>query len=309
MNSDENLNIYENDLEKILNKFDIVFEKLYKRQRRILEKMRKRLNVIIFFGILLFVIWFVLGMIISTPKTLVAIGIIALIGFYCFYYNYESKYIEFYKKEFIGSLLTNLDPNLLYMRSKNDTAEVMQEYRLSKFIKILDNFEANEFIKSYVDKDIFMKMSGLHVRIGAGKKKHILRVNAVFSYVILNKFIKNETKISTKHRIIKNSFELPNEVFNQKFQVKATNKEFAIQLINNDIMKYLLDFYNETKINFELILKSDRAYIRFFRSGMFEPKILRRAIDKANIIKDIKMIFFVLNLGKKVNLALKEIEN
>lgn len=304
MNSNQN----QYNIENILDKFEKIYENLYKRHSRILNKMKKRLKTMLFIGLVLFVAWFILGLLISTSKIAIILSLAFFACYYYFYYHYEVKYIEFYKKEIIGPLLESLDENLIYVRSKNETAEIIQEYRISKFIKVFDNFVANEFIKGYVDNDMFMKMSGLNVKIGAGEKRHILRINTVFSYVVLNKNVVNGIKINTKHKLTKNTFNLNNNEFNEIFQISSMNENKAKEIINNEIMGYLIEFYDKTKINFEIIIKSNRMYIRFFREGMFEPKIWGKSFEKANIMKDLKILFFVLNLGKKINITLKELE-
>lgn len=288
--------------------FNKLYETLYKRHNRVLEKMRKKLKRIIGFGYVLIILWAISCFYISRPEVSVTIGITGLILFYLYYDKNESKYIEFYKKEIINSFFNSLNEKLIYVRSRNEITEIMQEYEVSRFNKLFDAFEANDFVEGYIDRDVFVKMCGLHVRIGAGKKSHRLRINSVFSFTVLNKYIRNQIKITTKHKLEKDAIEIGSEEFEKLFHIASTNKELVKNLLNSEVMNYLINFHNETKINFEIILKSNRLYLRFFRDGMFEPKVYGPSLNKALLIKDFRMLSFVVSLTRKINKSLKCIE-
>ena len=221
MNFEEENIVLGNDIQK----FEKIYEELYKKHNRILEKMRKKLKRIIFIGYVLVIIWVVLSVLFSNQELSVVSGIIMLSLFYIYYDKYESKYIEFYKKEIISKFFSLLNDNLIYVRKKNEIDEIMSEYKLSMFNKVFDTFEANDFVDGYADRDVLVKMCGLHVSIGAGSKKHSFSVNSVFSFTILDKLVKNPIKISTKHKIEKNVIKINNEEFEKIFQVSSTNKE------------------------------------------------------------------------------------
>lgn len=282
-------------------KFNKVYEETNKKYIRVLEKMRKKLIKIIILGWALFFIWSIFSIWINNSKVSIAVGAIVGVLFYFYYDKHESKYIDFYKREVISNFFKLLNDNLTYLRTRNEITEIIEEYKSSKFNKLLDAFEANDFVEGYIDKDVFVKMCGLHVSFGAGKHKHNLRINSVFSFAYLNKYLKTQIRISTKHKKEKNVLKIDNELFEKIYQVSSKNEEEASKILKEEIINYLIEFYNENNINFEIILKSNRLYIRFFRDGMFEPKIYTNSINKELLLKDFKMMSFVINLAQKLN--------
>lgn len=306
MNLNENNYINNFIFEDNLDKFEKVYDELSIKYIRVLEKMRKKIIRTIFLGWILFLGWSIFSIWISNSKISIAVGAIAGVLFYFYYDKHESKYIDFYKREFISNFFELLNDNLTYLRTRNEITEIIEEYKSSKFNKLLDAFEANDFVEGYTNKDIFVKMCGLHVSFGAGKNKHNLRINSVFSFAYLNKYLKTQIKISTKHKLEKNVIKIDNEEFEKIYQVSSKNEEEARKILKEETIKCLIEFYNQNNINFEIILKSNRLYIRFFRDGMFEPKIHTASINKESILKDFKMMNFVINFSDKLN---KHMEN
>ena len=302
MNLNENNYINNFIFDGNLDKFEKVYDELNIKYIRVLEKMRKKVIRIIFLGWVLFLAWGIFSIWISNSKISVALGAMVGVLYYFYYDKHESKYIDFYKREFISNFLKLLNGNLTYLRTRNEITEIIDEYKGSKFNKMLDAFEANDFVEGYIENDIFVKMCGLHVSFGAGKNKHNLRINSVFSFAYLNKYLKTQIKISTKHKLEKNVIKIDNEEFEKIYQVSSKNEEEAIRILREEIIKYLIEFYDENNINFEIILKSNRLYIRFFRDGMFEPKIHTTSINKEAILKDFRMMNFVINLSDKLQL-------
>ena len=59
-----------------------------------------------------------------------------------------------------------------------------------------------------------------------------------------------------------------------------------MQLLTSDIMEFLIDFQDSTGIDFELTLKNNKIYIRFFSGNIFEmPNLTESFLDKAKLKK------------------------
>ena len=103
--------------------------------------------------------------------------------------------------------------------------------------------------------------------------------------------------------------ELDSSEFEKIFDVYASDKIVAMQLLTADIMQNLIEFYNEMKINYELTIKENCMYIRFWCDDMFEAADLKKsALDRETLYKYYRMLDFIFKLSEKMLKALDEIQ-
>ena len=65
-----------------------------------------------------------------------------------------------------------------------------------------------------------------------------------------------------------------------------------------------LNFYD--KIKYEIVIKENKIYLRFFTGSMFEPRIYGKALDKVLITTYYSILSFIIDVTSKIN---KEIQN
>ncbi len=95
--------------------------------------------------------------------------------------------------------------------------------------------------------------------------------------------------------------EMDSQEFEKIFDVYCDNKIVAMQLLTADVMQMLINFYNEMGMEYEITIKNNVIYIRFWSGKMFETgKVSQYSLDKSNIYRYYKMLDFTFSLTNKL---------
>lgn len=143
--------------------------------------------------------------------------------------------------------------------------------------------------------------------------------NAIYSTIFSGLVAKIETPkpFNTLLYIRKNSSsklpfdklrtQLDSPEFEKMFDVYASDRIIAMQLLTADIMQDLMQFRNEMKMNYELTIKENSIYIRFWCGEMFEPAHLKKfSLDKRTLYKYYRMLNFTFSITDKMSKLLYE---
>lgn len=103
--------------------------------------------------------------------------------------------------------------------------------------------------------------------------------------------------------------ELDSQEFEKIFDVYCSDKIIAMQLLTADIMQLLIDFQKEMNMEYELTIKNNRIYIRFFSGEMFETaNVLKFSLDKNTLYKYYMMLDFSFTLTDKLIKLIRDTE-
>ena len=96
--------------------------------------------------------------------------------------------------------------------------------------------------------------------------------------------------------------------FEEIFDIYAEDKIYAMRILTTDVMMLLLDFYEKYEMKFEIILKEQKIFLRFYTGKIFEKKLFRNPMKKKNLFIYYSIMEFVIELTKSINRALEQIE-
>lgn len=95
--------------------------------------------------------------------------------------------------------------------------------------------------------------------------------------------------------------QLDSPEFEKIFDVYASDQIIAMQLLTADIMQDLMQFHNEMVMNYELTIKENCMYIRFWCGEMFETAKLKKfSLDRDTLYKYYRMLDFTFSLTDKM---------
>ncbi len=101
--------------------------------------------------------------------------------------------------------------------------------------------------------------------------------------------------------------QLDSPEFEKVFDVYASDQIIAMQLLTADIMQDLMQFHNEMGMNYELTIKENCMYIRFWCGEMFETAKLKKfSLDRDTLYKYYRMLDFTFSLTDKMLKLLNE---
>lgn len=311
-------------LENAPEEFENLYNSLYENNIDILETRRKKIKrLIILQNISLF--FFILGIyafdtVIISPIITLIILFIAMISLpvaiLLFLHNstLQKVYKNDYKINIINSFIQLLNCNLKYSPSATEADSILHDYKLAIFDKQdFNSSYIDDYIEGYLDDSTFVKMCDINVQYitGEGKSKNIKDLfQGMFALTNSNTDIKTYVRISRNQMMTsdKTYVELDNSEFEKHFDVFSPNKILAMQILTSDVMECLIDFHNKYHLDFEITIRDNFIYLRFFTGSMFEPKIYGNSMDKQLLFTYFCISKFIIEVTQKINRTLKDLE-
>ena len=322
-------NNYKNNIatEDMPYEFRKIYMDLYNTHIVNLEKMRKKVRwrtVAQFTAFALFFVGYVFGRtgsVLISPTVdalLLIIGIISFfIGILLTYLNYKyvKKYKNTYKTEIIADFVKLLNDKLAYVPYFTTTSQIQKDYKEANFEnRSFNRFSADDYIEGNLDTDITIKLVDIHLQnvTGSGRNRHTEEIfQGIFGLSKCNKNINTYIKVSkNKFKLFDNNarLEMDSQEFEKYFDIYSEDKILAMRILTADTMEYLIKFYEKYKLEFEIVFRNDKIYLRFFTGPMFEPKIFGNSMDKELLFVYYSILDFVLQVTKKINRTLQDIE-
>ena len=322
-------NNYKNNIvtEDMPYEFRKIYMDLYNNHIITLEKMRKKLRwrtVLQFTAFALFFVGFIFGraeFVIISPSIDAILPIVGIISFFVGFiftfinYKYKKTYTSTYKNEIISNFIKLLNDKLIYKPDFSASQQIQRDYIEANFEnRNFNRFYQDDYIEGNLDTDISVKMVDVHLQnvTGSGKNRHTEEIfQGIFGLTKCSKDINTYIKISkNKIKLFDNNsrVEMDSQEFEKYFDIYSEDKILAMRILTADTMEYLINFYEKYKLEFEIVFRNDKIYLRFFTGPMFEPKVFGNSMDKELLFIYYSILDFVLQVTKKVNKTLQEIE-
>jgi len=309
-------------LENIPAEFENIYEKIYKNYIYPSKHMKKqaKIRTIICISLSIFLVGSILANINTIPGAFLFAGISSLASFFIsinlMRKNKEGRsYAEIYKSEIVPEVIKLINNQLTYNPKSEGRFELRREYMEANFDKkVFTSFYNDDQIEGYLEPEVFAKMSDLHI-CNITKNGDNINIEEVFQgmFAITScnknigtyiKISKNKLKISDRN----NRVEMDSGEFEEYFDVYSEDKNLVMRLLTHDIMDFLVDFYKKYNLDFEIVFKKNNIYLRFFTGPMFEPKLFGSSMDKQMLFTYYCVLKFIVEITKKVNLTLQDIE-
>jgi len=249
------------------------------------------------------------------------IEIIAIIAFVILgifiYINHKSKnqYKLLYKNNIVSRFVKLVNESLTYTPNSEKNGPLVDEYKAANFDdKSFNNLYNDDNIEGYIEDNIYIKANDIRVEkiYGGGRYESVDELfKGIFASTKTNKNINSFIKISkNKHHIFDNDYkvQMDDSTFEKYFDVYSEEKLLTMRILTSDIMTSLMDFYRKYELEFEIIFRNDTIYLRFFTGEMFEPKLFGNSMDKELLLVYYEILKLVVDITKKINVTLQEIE-
>ena len=302
--------------------FKKLYENIEKEYGQEIEKNRKKTIKTIIICLLLFAIEFSLLMFLSYIfkinlrylfRKLKYIFIMPILYFFYKYKEYNDEYKRSFKRKIIKNFIQYINPNLKYIQ--NGGKSLHNYYIDANFEDEKDEnfntFETDDYIEGYSKEGIFIQISNISLQKKDARNIFLKMIyEGIFSVTKLNKYISDEVKIKKNSIILKknNRIELDSEDFEKYFDVYSKSNILTNQILTQNVMEKLVQFYNTYKIDFEIIIKNNNIYIRFNTGAMFEPNILRKSNDINTLWVYYNVLKFVISITNDFNKLIENVE-
>ena len=81
-----------------------------------------------------------------------------------------------------------------------------------------------------------------------------------------------------------------------------------MQILTHDVMEDILNFYLLYKIQFEIIIRKNKAYIKFTTGNIFRPNVLLNSNNLEVLWLYFNITKFIVNFTTKIDKILKDVE-
>ncbi len=307
--------------------FKKIYDALYSSNIDELEALRKKAKTRKIIQTFLLTIIFIGYVFMDSDRTIISlevdgiIEIIAVISFVIWgiftYINHKSKneYKLLYKNNIVSRFVKLVNSNLNYTPDKEKNSNLSEEYRIANFDNnSFNNFYNDDCIEGNIEDNIYINATDIYVEkiTGSGKNRTVEELfKGIFTYTKTNKNINSFIKISkNKYHIFNNDskIQMDDSIFEKYFDVYSEDKLLTMRILTSDVMTSLMDFYNKYQLEFEIMFRNDTIYLRFFTGEMFEPKLFGNSMDKELLLVYYEILKFVVDVTKKINVTLQELE-
>ena len=166
-----------------------------------------------------------------------------------------------------------------------------------------NDIKVDDIISGYISNDKFIEMADIYV----SKYINYKRIKKIFKGSFVSIEYKNtyadNFKILDKTQIINQDMVVE---YNNKFD-KYFSTEFEIykepsKMLTADLKEFIADFREKYKIKFDISVKENKIYIRFFSGDMWKINLSKEHIDKMSIYKYYVITKFAKELVEKLNI-------
>lgn len=303
---------------KISSEFKDIYNYVKTEYGKELEINRKKfLKSLILFSILVIIaliITIVLEYIseFKIPSEMIAIIFIpAYIYYYYSCQKYNKIYVENYKQKIIRNFVEHINGDLRY--EQFEIPNVLNTYLEAEFEDYsFRSFVVDDYIYGYNEDGRKMEMS--NVVLGkTNEKKEFSEVvyEGIFSTTQLNYNFVEEIRIKKNKYKLKhdqNKVLMDSSEFEKYFDVYCKSDILAMKLLTHSLMEEFVNFYEEFKIEFEVVIKNSKIYIRFNTGMMFEPNIIKKSHDISTLWVYYNILKFITNVTVELNKLIKDLD-
>ena len=278
------------DFEKI---YEFTNEKIVNEKQRVKEyKKDIRQSEGLIIGII--VVCLIISFLAPTQMAqYIFVTVAAMMFIFCTFYIFkgERRIIEKQNKfseVALSELAVHIKDGFVYEKDEELSGSY---YRKSGFNRIYKELESYGLISGTKDGHT-ISLSNIIVK---AQNKELFR--GIFAYGTLKKSIKeiDVMRVNSKNNK-KEKYELPN----QELYMYAEEMNDARKIINDDVIKFIEEFKNETKYKFEFMINKELVFFRFFDNEILTKPIANDKETKEYLYKYYRIIEFLSEFIEKI---------
>ena len=225
----------------------------------------------------------------------------------------RKKYIRIYKDEILFSFMKLINPNLEYNEfgARENIEKIYRNSRLETmgfdYLNVDDIISGQISEKTYVDIANICAVDEYYTFNNIRKKRKIFE--GLFSASKCASEIKGTIKIKRQFKSVtsfekKQKVELDNQTFESLYDVYCIDDNLAFRILTPDIMEKLANL-GKYGFDIEISIKDSKICTRIGMGPMFEPSIIKGALDKDELYTYYCVIKFIVDLTESVNKSLE----
>lgn len=291
--------------------FNDFYEEVLKNDEKELEELRKKENakmLSICLAIFLAVIMF------SFLPTILAIIIMVIFIIFCFSIFKSSKnYVTEFKDRIIKKMITEFEEFDMYTPNGRIPNNI---YKMAEFESYM-YYNSEDRIDGKILGKYPISLAEVHTEDEStdsdGNRIRTTVFHGIFAHISMPTNIRGYVKIHSDKGFLgkvfgnKNKIEMDSSDFEKKFDIYATDKIVAMQVLTSDVMDRLINFMDLSKIKYEMTVINGNIFIRFKTGAMFEPKIVKRSLDYNTLKRYYDILEFIIEVSKEIIIGIERL--
>ena len=304
---------YKRSSKRIPKNFKDFYDGTLKKYCLLVSKVQNK--IIIFFSLAVLVFILCLFSLIKINYlitiSLFAIFLTLLFLYFKFYFDYRNFKKDYYNtifKAFLNQL--DLDLNYSYINIHEDT--VAELYKKAHFYdEYFNTYIVTNHIYGNVSNDITIDLNYLHLINKEDSTRPLYKYTVfkgIFAYSEINKSFPSSIKILINDPLKSKKVNMDNYTFEKLFDVISDNQILAMRILTPDVQKYLVDFYQNSELNFEISINEDKIYFRFKGNNIFDKSFLKNPTNLNILYKNYSTLYFIIQLIQNFEETLNNLE-
>lgn len=214
-----------------------------------------------------------------------------------------------YKVDVAKNFLTSIDSDIKY---ENSFENILDVHKICEDIYIPSGFrdsnsditKVTDYMEYNVARDRSVKIATLHLeKHTKGKRKRVHHIyDGFIAKMTRERYIENEILIERKKRFKhENMVNDLSDEFEKYFDVYAKSGTNVHSILSQSVQEQLVSLYKEYGTMFEISLKGNNIFIRFFNGGLFESIVYSRNYSKENLYREYIIFTNILEIIKKIS--------
>lgn len=290
--------------------FNEVYKEICEQCTKPMEEMRKDVKnrtlkvlmiAIIVGGIAIFLLYNIVSFIWKLICFIIVV--ILIMSIYTITSKKNKNYNKFFKDNVINMLIKECCKNLEYI----PTGELSQYIYIDGEFEKYNRYYSEDLIQGTIDNKYNVTMAEVRTEVeeidSDGNSSTRTVFHGLVARVDLERLINANIKIRRNTmRLFQDDtkIEMDSGEFEKEYDVYATDRMIAMQILTADVMQMILDFKEKNGIRPELTLKGNTLYIRFSTGKLFEAKVFTNSLDYKTLEKYYYTINFTLDIAKQL---------
>lgn len=221
-------------------------------------------------------------------------------------FTFEDKkqkraYKEF-KVKILNEFIKQINEDYIYVPDKIRDFGMKELYDKSNLDKKYESLVQKDYIEGYLESGTFLKMCFLDVV--NSKLERVEYFRGLFAVLMIKNQIDVDMKIvSNGTRVFEESgrVETDSAIFEQYFDVYEDSRFKTFKFLTPEIMNILVKFYEEFKLRFEISIKKDTIYIRFFSGDIFGNAVKETFLSRKNLYMCYSILKLIMDITKEID--------
>lgn len=249
--------------------------------------------------------------------TLIPISYLILLGPAFFWINRTPKkntYLYNFKNRLIKEIIKIYNQDLEYLPNEKISIS-MEQYRESKFRKF-EQYEASNLIKGKLNNNCTFEIIQIignfmesynRIPLFYGLLTKVEGTKKINSTIYLRK---REGAIKPKKKFGEKRVEIDSRVFENKFDVYASDEDATRTILNHEVIEMMVDFNNELNIDYEVTIKNNCIYIMFdIQQKIFKNSLYKEVpLKKERLYIYYRILDFTMDITNKLMNSIESIE-